>query len=174
MKMMKSPLWILILLLVFMAGCSPSPASSSVPFSAQYIRTNGFHEDREYPITSVITSTSELTAYYDKYKNEYNFERRQQIASDSTKGFLDAVEKYTEEYFRKNILLLILAEENSGSNRHKVTGITRKDGLLHIQVERQVPKIGTTDMAQWHILVEIDRDDWKNQEIRVQFNTKKS
>ena len=172
MKIFKNPLWIAIMLLVFLAGCSQS--GSSVPFSVQYVRTNGYHEGKEYPITSVVTSTGELTAYYDKYKNEYDFERRQQIASDSTTGFLDAVDKYTETYFQDKVLLIILVQEGSGSNRHKITGITKEDGLMTVHVERQIPQVGTADMAQWHILVEIDRDDWKDQEIRVSFTEKKA
>ena len=84
------------------------------------------------------------------------------------------MEKYTETYFKDNVLIMILAEENSGSNRHKVTGITSEDGVLFIQVERLIPQVGTTDMAQWHLLVEIDQDNWTGQELRVQFSEKKS
>ena len=38
-------------------------------FSAQYIRTDGYHEDVRYPIVKIIRSVHELNDYYEKNKD---------------------------------------------------------------------------------------------------------
>jgi hypothetical protein len=143
-------------------------------FSAQYVRTNGYHNGRAYPIVTVVRSTAELAAYYEKYRGDYDLQRRQNPASDYTMGFLDAIDRYGEEYFSKNLLIVLILEEPSGSNRHKVTGITAGSLSLDIAVERQIPGIGTADMAEWHVLIEMKKSDDASQNIRVSFTVKKT
>ncbi|MBQ9920945.1 MAG: hypothetical protein IJO52_02070, partial [Clostridia bacterium] len=66
-------------------------------FSAQYIRTDGYHDGVRYPVATVIHSVDELNAYYEANKDKYSLERRTDtIYSDSTIGFLDACDKYDE------------------------------------------------------------------------------
>jgi len=132
---------------------------SFIDFDAQYIRTNGYHEDVKYPVVKVIRSVDELNAYYNTNKDKYNLERRSDPASDSTIGFLDAVDKYTAEYFEKQILVMVLLEEGSGSNRHNIDNVKHgSDGKLYVSIRRDVPEVGTCDMAEWHILIEPEKD----------------
>lgn len=126
----------------------------SCGFNAQYIRTNGYHEGVEYPVVTVIRSTEELNAYYEANKELYSMGRRENPASDSTIGFLDACDKYDDAYFENQILVLILLEEGSGSIRHEVTDVSAADGHLVISIDSIVPEQGTCDMAEWHIFVE--------------------
>lgn len=123
-------------------------------FSAQYIRTNGYHEGVEYPVVTVIRSAAELNAYYESNKELYSMGRRESAASDSTIGFLDACDKYDDAYFEKQILVLILLEEGSGSIRHEVTDVRTGGGRMVVSIDTIVPEIGTCDMAEWHIFVE--------------------
>ena len=127
-------------------------------FDAQYIRTNGYMEEMEYPVVRIIRSTDELNAYYEEYKDQYYLERREQIFSDTTIGFLDACDRYDEDYFKDQILILVLLEEGSGSIRHEVSGLslTERKGerILHISIQSIVPEVGTDDMAQWHLMIE--------------------
>ena len=130
-----------------------------VDFTPQYVRTNGYHEDVEYPVVKTIRSVDELNAYYTANKDKYNLERRSDPASDSTIGFLDAVDKYTAEYFENQILVMVLLEEGSGSIRHNVDNVKHgSDGKLYISIRRDVPEAGTDDMAEWHILIEPEKD----------------
>lgn len=130
-----------------------------VDFTPQYIRTNGYHEDVEYPVVKIIRSVDELNSYYNENKEKYSLERRKDPASDSTIGFLDAVDKYTSEYFEKQILVMVLLEEGSGSIRHNVDNVKLgSDGKLYISIRRDVPEAGTDDMAEWHILIEPEKD----------------
>lgn len=130
-----------------------------VGFNAQYIRTDGYHEDVKYPVVRIICSADELKSYYNENKGIYNLERRKDPSSDSTIGFLDATDKYDDAYFENQILIMVLLEEGSGSNRHKVDYVKKGyDGKLYIDILSQHPEIGTCDMAEWHILIEPEKN----------------
>ena len=130
-------------------------AAPLIDFDAQYIRTDGYHEDVKYPVVKIIRSVRELNAYYEANKEEYDLGRRGHVASDMTIGFLDACDKYDDAYFEDRILIMVLLEEGSGSNRHKVQSVRMSaDGRCYIYIDRIVPEAGTCDMAEWHILIE--------------------
>jgi len=130
-----------------------------IDFDTQYIRTNGYHEDVEYPVVKIIRSVDELNSYYNENKDKYSLERRTDPASDSTIGFLDACDKYTADYFEKQILVMVLLEEGSGSVRHNVKNVKYgSDKKLYIDIKRENTEVGTCDMAEWHILIEPEKD----------------
>lgn len=126
-----------------------------VDFGVQYIRTNGYHEDVEYPVIKIIRSVEELNAYYEANKDKYDLGRKDKVYSDTTIGFLDACDKYDEAYFEKQVLIMVLLEEGSGSIRHNVDNVKLgTDGKLYISIRTISPEVGTADMAEWHILIE--------------------
>lgn len=130
-----------------------------IDFVPQYIRTNGYHEDVEYPVVKIIRSVDELNAYYNENKERYDLERNDKVYSDTTIGFLDACDKYDEAYFEDQILVMVLLEEGSGSIRHNVDNVKLgSDGKLYTSIRRDVPEVGTDDMAEWHILIEPEKD----------------
>lgn len=163
---------ILFISLVLLTACNRN--SESYSFSAQYIRTNGYNENTDYPIVTVIRSRKELKSYYRKNKKYYDLERKDKIYSDTTGGFLDACDKYTDEYFETNSLILILLEEGSGSNRHEVQNVylDAQNSSWEITIDRKVPEIGTCDMAEWHIFLEIQEGNAirKNDKIDIILN----
>lgn len=128
-------------------------------FTAQYIRTDGWDADAEYPYAVVISSRAELEAYYEEH-------------TASTEDFLSACDAYGEAYFEDNNLILIVLEEGSGSIRHKVIDVRRGDSWT-VTVQRTVPSVRTDDMAVWHIILSvqmgavIEADD----EIDIRFVT---
>lgn len=129
--------------------------STPIEFNAQYIRTNGYHEDVDYPVVKVIRSVEELNEYYNENKDRYDLERKDKVYSDTTIGFLDACDRYDEAYFKNQILVMILLEEGSGSIRHKVESVGMgEDAKCYISINTIVPEVGTDDMAEWHILIE--------------------
>lgn len=140
------------------AAPSGEPDAVQCAFSAQYIRTDGYVDGAVYPKTTVIRSVSELTNYYDSYKETYDLERREDPATDYTVGFLDACDRYDAEYFKEKVLVLILVEEPSGSIRHEVKDVTLSGGKLTMNINRSVPETHTDDMAEWHIFVELSAD----------------
>lgn len=161
---------LLVALGVFLPGCVPAsgPAEPEVPeareaaFIAQYIRTNGYHEDVEYPVVTVIRTREELEAYREANADRYDLSQ------------WDVSERYDEAYFESNALLLVLLEEPSGSNRHEVRSVLLLDDGMEIGIDRILPEIGTTDMAEWHIFIEIAAEDLVEGEIAVRFEDKEA
>ena len=125
--------------------------------NVQYIRTNGSAYGVTYPVTTIIRSRKELLDYYETNKCFYYLERQDTSSSISTKGFLDACDKYDDNYFKEHFLILVLIEENSSSIRHTVTGVASyPSGTSRVIIKRKIPEAVTMDMAQWHIFVEMD------------------
>ena len=147
-------------------------------FEAQYIRTDGYSEDRNYPFHVVINSREELEAYYEANKEVFDLERKEKVYSDTTIGFLDACDKYDDSYFERQNLVLIVLEEGSGSIRHEITDVRphrNENGALvgwDITIDRIVPEVGTDDMAQWHLLLEVQMGDVIKKEADVWINGK--
>ena len=133
-------------------------------FSAQYIRTD-IKSGGEYskihlsktPWVHVVDTREELDAYYAEYKDCFDLERKSAIYSDETIGFLDACDKYNDEYFEEhNLVIIFLHESSSGSIRHEITDVRKDDlGGWVISVDRLLPEERTDDEAGWHLLLEI-------------------
>jgi len=113
--------------------------------SSKEIRTDGGNEDISYPFVTVLRSLEELDDYC----------RAQGKIFDLETEFLDASKGYDESYFVKHDLILICVEETSGAVTHQVTDVREEQGGWIITVVRHEPEEKTDDLAQWHILVEI-------------------
>lgn len=124
-----------------------SSSSIELEFKAQYIRMNGIDEDAIYPAALIIRSVEELKTYCENI---------------STEEFLEACDKYSENYFENQVLVLVVLQEGSGSISHNVKALTTKGivtgnemtAKLSIEIESLIPEAGTCDMAQWHIIIE--------------------
>ena len=164
------------------SGSSPNQGTDPMTyaFEAQYIRTNGDSENTSYPYHVVINSREELEAYYEANKKLFDLERKEEVYSDTTIGFLDACDKYDDAYFERQNLVLIVLEEGSGSIRHEITDVrphSTEDGRLvgwDITINRIVPEVGTDDMAQWHLLLEVQMYDVIKSDDDVWINGKLS
>lgn len=121
-----------------------------IAFSAQYVRTDGFCEEEQYPQVRVITSKDELDRYNNEYNDLYQLDHAEELS------FKSACQRYDERYFENQILLMVLLEEPSGSNRHKVLKITEENNQLTVEIQRILPEWGDDDMALWHLLIEPD------------------
>ncbi|MBQ7600281.1 MAG: hypothetical protein IJU57_06390, partial [Clostridia bacterium] len=137
-----------------------SPDQVGIPFAASYIRTDGYNEETIYPVITLISSRGELDSYYAENCEKYHLGHREKIYSDSTVGFADACEKYDDGFFREHSLILVLVEEGSGSVRHEITAVSAGDGgSVTVDIVRSVPEEMTDDMAEWHIIIEISKED---------------
>lgn len=144
---------------------TPYPTPEAYAFEAQYIRTNGDSNYKNYPYHVVIDSREELEAYYEANKKLFNLERTPEVWSDTTIGFLDACDKYDKAYFKRQNLVLIILEEGSGSIRHEITDVRHhrdENGALcgwDITISENAPELVSHDMAQWHLFLEIQMGD---------------
>lgn len=140
------------------------PFIQDVDFKARVIRTNGYHEGESYPKVLWITSAEELKAYYEQNKNKYAFGVWGDT-EDPMDGFAAAVSGYDETFFEENDLILVVLEESSGSVRHEVTALRlyasildRVPYFIEPEITKIVPEVGTCDMAQWHIIIEVSKE----------------
>lgn len=134
------------------AGVSTAGAEE-LDFSAQYIRTDSLMEEDGDDWVAIRTA-EELENYCAE-----TTEGREQY--NDTQEFLKACKRYDEEYFKENLLIMAVLWEGSGSNRHEVERVsfTQGTGTLQVEIEEVHPGpdiAGTADIAQWHILVEVE------------------
>ena len=112
--------------------------------------------------TSKVQSVEELQEFYENLKAADMNELDEDLVWRFTGG------KYDDNFFAGHFLVLITVAENSGSNRHDLTSIEEDSGVLTIHIDRQLPFIGTADMAGWLIIIELS-NNYSINETKVVF-----
>ena len=138
-----------LIVIVLQCGCQ----DHSGQWNVQYIRTNGYHEEIQYPVINVVSSRYELESYYNNHKDMYDLSSRSDFGSDNTVGFYDFIQKYTDSYFISHYLVIVVLQENSGSIRHQVKNVAKNGEIM---IDRLMPAFGDCDMAEWHLIVELN------------------
>lgn len=157
------------------AQSTPNESELSLPvsydFKTQYIRTNGYHSDVVYPLAFLIDSKAALEKYYTDNAERYDLSHKDTVYSDTTIGFEDAIQKYDDKWFETHRLILAVLEEGSGSIRHKVVNVSRvADDSVTVEITRYIPEYGTDDMAEWHVLIEMNGADLQSaDQLQVTF-----
>ena len=151
------------MLLISLCSCQKhfETEEKNVEFSAQYVRTGAYAEVDYYPVLAVLSSKSELNAYYSANKKSYDLERRvlKENYINETIGFLDATDKYDDEFFKEKALVLIVFEEVSGSITHKVDNVRiNADGYFCVEITSDVPTMCNDALEHWHIIVEVPKE----------------
>jgi len=108
--------------------------SDLIAFNAQYIR-GSYSSSLNQGNTTVVTSMSELNPYFRTNRT-------------------NAIEKYNDNFFADNFLVIVSLIETSGSIRHEVKSVSANGDIL---INRLVPGIGTADMAAWSIIIELNK-----------------
>jgi hypothetical protein len=134
------------------------------PLNVQYIRAAYIYDaDAGWPIkpsATIVSSKEDLEQYYEKHKNRIWDGYGNEMPD---KNFLGAIERYSDEYFADNFLVIVDLVEGSGSVRHKVERIDENGNIV---INRLLPGVGTDDMAAWSILIELD-NNFKEEQFRV-------
>ena len=115
----------------------------SVDFDAQYIRAGSKKELSAYPAVKIIRSANEMSRYLKK-------------ETHMSEELVSACKKYDADYFKEQLLIVVLLEEGSGSVRHEVEKVGADNTHAVIQIKSIAPEVGTCDMAWWHILIELE------------------
>ena len=63
---------------------------------------------------------------------------------------------YDEKYFENKSLILTSLQASSGSYRYKCKGIDIKDNQIDVYINSYSPEMGTDDIKEWTLLVEVD------------------
>lgn len=122
------------------------PTHESMSFQAEIFRTNSFQDKKEYPEVIFIESREQLDDYLNKNKDSFDLSRIETA-------------KYDQTFFATQSLALLILQENSGSISHVVEDVYVNDGVMSFQIKRNVPEIGTADMAEYHIFVSLKKDE---------------
>lgn len=134
----------------------PDGGSGTVMYTyPSYIyRTDGYVDGMEYPQTITITTAEQLEEYISTMREYY------QVGNMN-------VSDYDDGFFAEKALVMAVIEESSGSVSHKINGITEDNKII---VERTVPMVGTCDMAEYNIVVEIPAEK-ADEDFEVVFST---
>ncbi len=130
-----------------------TPSITSQP-GVQYIRTNeSGYMNEKYPKVVIIKSADELENYISANSDKYYFGS----GSGSSSSFNNAVKKYDDDFFSENALVMVVTRESSGSVYYDGVSVNGNEGI--IAVYRFRPDVCTADMASWHIIIELDKND---------------
>ena len=125
-------------------------SDGTVEFSPRYLHTNGGKEGERYPLVHVIRSAEDLTDYEATAGQDFDLRELSALG-------------YDQAFFAKKALVFIVLEEPSSSNRHKVEQIKRRkngdETDFRVEISSIVPETGDCAMAQWHIVLEIPKDE---------------
>ena len=127
---------------------------NEIPINVQYIRTEYFY-DPENPFPkniTIVSSTNEIEEYYEKHRKRI-WDETGKLVPDL--NFLNAIEKYNDNFFSDNFLVIIGITEGSGSIGHRVVRVYENGDIL---IKRLLPEAGTADMASWSIIIELKND----------------
>ncbi len=142
--------------LVDINGLTPK----KLDISAKYIRTAGKYEHiggkGSEPV--MISSVTQL--------EDYIGDKESSVFGSRSDGF-ETFKKYDNDWFMTHKLIAVNISEGSGSISHKVTDLTSD----YVTIERTVPMMQTCDMAEWDILIELDRDQRINPDFKLIINT---
>ena len=144
---------------------SITESKDSYDFDAQYIftHTRKLLTDETFPKTKIIGSRAELEEYISENEENYDFYDIQNWFSNYSAPFSEAVEKYSDEWFKSHKLVIILYQETFiNTICHKVTKVNKD------KVEIELLKNGgDMAMCQWHFLIELDKNADINDDFEV-------
>jgi len=125
------------------AGLSPASSSSGIAFNVQYTRLYGLSKGE--PGTTVISSKNEIEQYYENQEIEQYYGKQE---------IKNTIEKYPDDYFADNFLVIVERWEQSGSITHKVERIDENGDII---INRLIPSpFLTDDIGHWSIIIELN------------------
>ncbi len=132
--------------------------TSDVPFEAEYIRTGTPEKETSGTTVTVINSLPELQLYINENKDTLSL----------TDEFIGQSEKYNDDFFIEKSIILLFVTEGSGSVSHKIDFVKKAgDERLEVSLSREVPEVGTCDMAYHHIIIEVKKEELAERDILI-------
>lgn len=117
----------------------------SEPFTAQYVRFYRRYVEQFVPAAVVTDSREGMLDAVRAFSDSGTMQ-------DSV---LSAADKYTDDWFGTNRLIVALMQEPSGSIRHEVRKVTFAGNGAEVSIDRLRPEICTCDIAHWLIFIEL-------------------
>ena len=77
-------------------------------------------------------------------------------------------ERYYDAFFVNSDMLLIMIDERSGTNRHRVESLRLEDGKVVVSITRLTGYLSTDDVKYWDIVLQCAKNSLPDVEIEVQ------
>ncbi|WP_346939803.1 hypothetical protein [uncultured Clostridium sp.] len=138
----------------------PSDSARELEFKASYERSPYYNSSKKYPIITICKSKECLKEHEGKVKGL----AVSMLSCVSENNYLD-ISKYDDEFFTKKALIIITLDESSGSVRHNVKKVIKEGDEISVAIERKIPELGTADMAEWNIYIELNTEDVDENDI---------
>lgn len=163
----------------------PDLTSFGYPIGAQFYEIRGSDPAYEIAVYDRASGEYHLLCYGDSLPNEAKIVRGGWLEGEFTAPGVRLYQTYDElparhreqfpEYdavfFEDHVLAVVYLEEGSGSIAHEVTMVRRVGETIKIHIRREIPEVGTCDMAYWTVAAAISREDWDGAEIVPVINT---
>lgn len=101
-----------------------------------------------------FTSRDEFARFLTETEAHFSYDEMR----NNSASFRTVAAQYDETFFAKNDLYVIYLPENSGSIDHTVAQIALENRTLSVQIARQVPQVGTADMAGWFLTFSLPQE----------------
>ena len=125
------------------------------------------HTIEEEKEVNDITIPASMKCHRIDYSTQYVFDGKYMIVTNSEEAsklfagfslmYADTIEPYPEGFFDNNIIIACLQHEGSGSVGHSLKNVIMKENTLTVTITREVPYIGTCDMASWLCLISVSK-----------------
>lgn len=138
----------------------PSDSARELEFKASYERSPYYNSSKKYPIITICKSKECLKEHEGKVKG-----LTVSMLSCVSDNRDVNISRYDDEFFAENALIIITLDESSGSVRHNVKKVIKEGNEISIAIERKVPELGTADMAEWNIYIELNAEDIDENDI---------
>jgi hypothetical protein len=125
------------------------------------------HQMEEQQKMNTIQIPASMSRHRISYETEYAFSGQYMVVTNPDEantlfaGFslahADKIEPYPNNFFDTNIIIAFVKHEGSGSIGHSLKSATVNSNTLTLTINREVPYIGTCDMASWLCLVSVSK-----------------
>lgn len=126
-----------------------------VAFAAPNANVNSYHYKNmsiyeRQDVSLIFESKEELDAYLLKFND-----------SDKTKEMKKDLQRFDDEYFKENILVLVNVNAKSGSLEFNITNVNLENEVLTICLTSFGPTRVSHDIAFWNIFIEYKKVELK-------------
>ncbi len=165
---MKLPVLIMMLFTTFiLIACQPG-ATQAPTYRSDHVEDVTYHAFRTNARyvwdgdrgIMVIEELEELENYLSANDTQFDFTR-----TDPT--FKSYVENKETAFFDDHYLILIKLQEVSGSIWHELDTLEVENDTLMVTLNAHVPEIGTTDMAAWHLIIEVPKASYTFDDVAL-------
>lgn len=125
------------------------------------------HKMEEQQQMNTIQIPASMSRHRISYETDYAFSGQYMVVTNPDEAnllfagfslaYADKIEPYPNNFFDTNIIIAFVKHEGSGSIGHSLKSATVNGNTLTLTINREVPYIGTCDMASWLCLVSVSK-----------------